>query len=117
MKTIHTKNGASLKREHKNISRIVVFMPRTGAISATQTTSFYANLEADFFMDAQNNKFVGVQTIKNEMLMLNTAHIIAIELGDVIELTDGCCYFVKVDEEVNIKDQGNYGTTQADFQI
>lgn len=117
MKTIRTKNGASLKMIRERISKITVFMPKTGAISSAQTHSFFADLESNFFRDAQISKFVKVETIQNETLMLNTAHIICIELGDVVVLTNGLCYFVKVDEEINVIDQGDYGTTQADFQI
>ena len=117
METIRTENGVSVKKEHKNISKFIVFMPKTGAIASNQTHGFYANVESSFFRDAQLSKFVRVETIQNEFLMLNTAHIIAIELGNVIELTDGKCYFISKDQDYEVIDQGNYGTTQAHFQI
>ena len=117
MKTIRTKNGASVQRCHKQITKITVFMPKTGAISSAQTHGFYASLDNNSLRDTEHRKFLKVETIQNETLMLNTAHIIAFEFGEVIELTNGLCYFVKVDEEIHVIDQGDYGTTQADFQI
>ena len=118
MKTINIPKGASLRKEHKRIYKITVFMPKTGAISSDQTQNFCANLESNLFRDAQISKFVRVETICNKILMLNTAHIIAIELVDVVELTNGCCFFLKLDEEYNIVEKSGYdGTTRVDFQI
>ena len=125
MKTIHIRKGASLKMIRERISKITVFMPKTGSISSDQTHSFYADLtrsatdlESNFFRDAQISKFVRVETICNETLMLNTAHIICIELGDVVVLNDGCCFFLKLNEEFTIVEQsGQDGTTRVDFQI
>ena len=118
MKTIHIRKGASLKMIRERISKITVFMPKTGAISSDQTRSFYTDLESNFFRDAQISKFVRVETICNETLMLNTAHIICIELGDVVVLNDGCCFFLKLNEEFTIVEKsGQDGTTRVDFQI
>ena len=98
--------------EHNDVKKITVFMPKTGAMSSDQTTSFYTNQRLNL-----NLRFVDVKTINDRQLGINLDHIILIEVGRLIELQNGFLFFLRENEGHVIIPQGNYGYTTPDSQI
>ena len=116
MKTIRieSRGVAPVIKEHINIKKVTIFTPRTGAISESQTTSFYTSQTINL-----NTKFVSIKTIDGKQLCINSVHIIFIEFGKLIELQNGFGYFLSEKEacEYEVIDKGNYGYTQPDIQL
>lgn len=98
--------------EHNDVKKITVFMPKTGAMSSEQTTSFYTNQRLNLSL-----RFVDVKTINDRQLGINSDHIILIEVGRLIELQNGFLFFLRENEGYEIIPQGNYGYTTPDSQI
>ena len=98
--------------EHNDVKKITVFMPKTGAMSSEQTTSFYTNQRLNLSL-----RFVDVKTINDRQLGINLDHIILIEVGRLIELQNGFLFFLRENEGYEIIPQGNYGYTTPDSQI
>lgn len=116
MKTIRIESRgiAPLIKEHAHIKKVTIFTPKTGAISSSQTTSFYTN-ETTLL----TTKFVNIKTIDDRHLCINSDHIIFIEFGKLIELQNGFGYFLSDKEasEYEVIDKGNYGYTQPDIKL
>lgn len=98
--------------EHNDVKKITVFMPKTGAISDNQTTSFYTSQRLNL-----STRFVDVKTIDDKQIAINSDHIILIEVGRLIELQNGFLFFLRENEGYEIIPQGNYGYTMPDSQI
>jgi hypothetical protein len=107
---VESKVMENLKvNEHNNVSKITIFMPVTGITSQNQTDIFFTkqNLNLD-------SNFMSIKTINKRDLVINTNHVILVERGRLIELQNGFVFFIRENQEYEIKDKENYGYSSPD---
>lgn len=112
MKQIRVDKFGFEVAEHKEIKRITLHMPSTGAMSGSQTTSHYTT--EDLRLN-HGIKFNTLKTFQGEFVTLNADYIIMVEYGKLVEVDNELFFFVSDNEEYEVIPRGSYGHTRPSF--
>lgn len=112
MKTIRVDKFGFEVAEHKQITKVTVHMPSTGAISGSQTTDLFTTEELKL---SNGIKFIGLNTFQGERVVVNSDYIIMLELGKLVEVDNKLFFFLSENEEYEVIPKGDYGYSRPSF--